>query len=543
MHHPRCHGARQEGVARWHRRCCGGRDVRKQFDRMAQARSKLAALVSIAFLVLAMAGTFFWVEYEREGALDAARRYRQLTTNTQALLTAVVDAETGQRGYLLTGDDRYLEPYDAAVTRVSSLLVAVENDLGDRAMREQLHSVVDAKLQELAEIVMLTQSGDTRAAIAVMQTDRGAVLMDRIRTILADIETRADAERRQAVERRELFTRSGQVGTIGALLALSLLLMVVWFAIRRDFETSAVQQELIQRQAGELAAKSQGLERALATVEEHNVALAHANRDLEVAARDKQRAMADLERRNEDLDQFAYVTSHDLKAPLRAIGNLATWIEEDMPPTTSAEVRENLTLLRQRVTRMETLIEGILTYSRAGRAPARPTTGSIPTTIAAVAEDVRLLLGLDEDRLEVIGGDVASPVQQTEFAQVLANLVSNADKYGGAGGRISIDASERDGVLTIGVRDRGPGIDPRFHKRIFEIFQTLAPSDRADGAGIGLAIVKKLVSGAGGRVWVESELGGGATFRFTWPRADARAEVVPHVVSPVPARSEEHARA
>lgn len=489
---------------------------------MAQARSKLAALVSIALLVLAMAGTFFWVEYEREAALEAVRRYGLLTSNLQELLTAVVDAETGQRGYLLTGEDRYLEPYDAAVATVGARLAAVENDLGDVALREQLHNLVHAKLTELAEIVMLTQAGETREAVELMRTNRGAMLMDRLRVLLADIAEQAEAERLGAVTRRQVFTQGGQVGTIGALLALSLLLMLVWFAIRRDFALTADQQQLIQKQAQELAAKSQGLERALGSVEEHNLALARANRELELTARAKQRAMADLERRNEDLDQFAYVTSHDLKAPLRAIGNLATWIEEDVPADTSSEVRENLALLRQRVTRMETLIEGILTYSRAGRNPVKSSaTAPTPARIAATVEDVRLLLGLDEERLQVVGGDLPSPPQRTEFAQVLANLLSNADKHGGAGSLIVVEATRpHDGELAVAIRDSGPGIDPRFHKRIFEIFQTLHPSDQIEGAGIGLAIVKKLVTGIGGQVWVESAPGRGATFRFTWPFAD-----------------------
>jgi len=491
--------------------------MRNQSDMMAQARSKVAALVSIALLVLAMAGTFFWVEYEREAALDAARRYRALSVNLQELLIAIVDAETGQRGYLITGDDLYLTPYDAAVQTVGARLVAVEADLGDIALREQLHNMVDAKLTELAQGVMLTQAGETREAVELMRTDRGMVLMSAIRTLVADIDARAEAERLVAIERRDTFTRSGQIGTIGALLALSLLLMLVWFAIRRDLGVIGGQQQLIQRQAQELAAKTQGLEGALGSVEEHNLALARANRELELTARAEQRARGDLERRNEDLDQFAYVTSHDLKAPLRAIGHLATWIEEDMPPAASSEVRENLTLLRQRVARMEKLIEGILTYSRAGRGPARATSEG-PRTIAAMVQDARLLLGLDEARVQIGGGDLPSPAQRTEFSQVLANLMSNADKHGAGGSTIVVQASRpHEGELEIAVRDEGPGIDPRFHQRIFEIFQTLTPSDRVEGAGIGLAIVKKLVTGIGGKVWVESDLGHGATFRFTWP--------------------------
>jgi signal transduction histidine kinase len=516
--------------------------VRDQSDKMAQARNKVAALVSIAALVLAMAGTFFWVEYEREAALDAARRYRTLSVNLHELLIAIVDAETGQRGYLLTGDDVYLEPYHAAVQTVGARLVAVEADLGDAALRVQLHDMVDAKLTELAQSVMLTQAGETREAVELMRTDRGMLLMSAIRTLVADIDARAEAEHRVAMHRRDTFTATGQVGTMAALLALALLLLVVWFAIRRDLEVMGGQQQLIREQARELAVKSQGIERALETVEEHNLALARANRELEHTARDKQRAMADLERRNEDLDQFAYVTSHDLKAPLRAIGNLTSWIEEDMPPDTSADVKENLTLVRQRVARMEKLIEGILTYSRAGRGAAQATYA--PQRIDATVEDARLLLGLDEARVQVVGGALPSPGQRTEFSQVLANLISNADKHGGEGSRIFVEAScPSEGELQISVRDEGPGIDPRFHKRIFEIFQTLSPTDQVEGAGIGLAIVKKLVTGTGGKVWVESQPGQGATFIFTWPTADGLGVIEPTGSSQVSTPHPETARA
>ncbi len=229
------------------------------------------------------------------------------------------------------------------------------------------------------------------------------------------------------------------------------------------------------------------------------------------------RLAAALQRSNQELDQFAYVASHDLKAPLRGIASLSQWIEEDLGERASASTREHLALLRSRVQRMESLIDGILQYSRAGRVAA-------PAETVAVADVVREVIELVGVPAQVqVDVSARVPPIVTErllLQQVLMNLVGNALKHGGAqpGARIAIEARpDEDGALAITVADGGPGIAPAFHDRVWGIFQTLQPRDKVEGTGIGLALVKKIVEHRGGRVWLHSAEGAGATFGFTWP--------------------------
>lgn len=226
-----------------------------------------------------------------------------------------------------------------------------------------------------------------------------------------------------------------------------------------------------------------------------------------------------LRRSNEELDQFAYVTSHDLRAPLRGIANLSRWIEEDIGDRFTPEAHAQMNLLRGRVQRMENLIEGLLQYSRIGRKPVR-----------AETVDVALLLREVVDLLAPPpGADVTAqgplPVLRTRrlpLQQVLQNLIANAIAHGARGRgtvRVRVRVRDRqDGYYEFAVADDGPGIAPEYHEKIFAIFQTLEPRDKVEGTGIGLSVVKKTVEGAGGRVRVESTPGRGATFYFTWPK-------------------------
>ena len=226
-----------------------------------------------------------------------------------------------------------------------------------------------------------------------------------------------------------------------------------------------------------------------------------------------------LERRNAELDQFAYVTSHDLKAPLRGIANLSRWIEEDLEEAISPEVAGQFDLLRGRVGRMEAMIEGILQYSRVGRAE-----------IAPAVVDVKALLTEVIDLLDpppgtaVTLGD-AMPMlwtQRLPLQQVFQNLLSNAIKHHDkASGHIHVGARPSAGGHEFTVVDDGPGIAPAYQDRIWMLFQTLEAQDKVENTGVGLALVKKIVEGQGGTVGVTSEEGQGATFRFTWPQAPA----------------------
>ncbi|HZJ00165.1 MAG TPA: PAS domain S-box protein [Gemmatimonadaceae bacterium] len=225
-----------------------------------------------------------------------------------------------------------------------------------------------------------------------------------------------------------------------------------------------------------------------------------------------------LARSNQELDQFAYVASHDLKAPLRGIANLSQWIEEDLGDTLKQENKDQMELLRGRVHRMEALIDGILQYSRAGRVKSRPEQVDTGTLVHEVVE---LIAPPPSIRIEIAPDMPTVSSEKVPLQQVFMNLLGNAIKHAGASDpKVHVGWEEGGPFYEFSVTDNGPGIAPQYHERIFGIFQTLEARDKVEGTGIGLSVVQKIVEAKGGRVWVESEVGKGARFKFLWPKAE-----------------------
>jgi signal transduction histidine kinase len=227
--------------------------------------------------------------------------------------------------------------------------------------------------------------------------------------------------------------------------------------------------------------------------------------------------LAEVEAANSSLDAFAYVASHDLKAPLRDITNLATWIEEDAGAGMPEGSRKHLGQLRDRSARMDRLLDDLLAYSRAGRVRV----AHEDTTVRAVVEDAVALAGPREGfDIRAPRTDLALRTPRTPLVQVLRNLVDNALKHHDRPhGTISIEAAEAAGGIRFTVADDGPGIPAAFRERVFQPFTTLKPRDRVEGSGMGLAIVKKLVESHGGRIEIEPGDGRGTRMTFVWPRS------------------------
>jgi signal transduction histidine kinase len=226
-----------------------------------------------------------------------------------------------------------------------------------------------------------------------------------------------------------------------------------------------------------------------------------------------------LERSNRELDSFAYAASHDLRAPLRGIANLAQWIEEDLATSgqLKGDTQEMLELMRLRMHRMESLIEGLLQYSRAGRTHQAPENIDVGHL---VKEIVDLLSPPPNTDISIVSDLPTIRSERLPLQQVLMNLIGNAIKHANRDDRvISVDARRVGPFYEFSVKDNGPGIPPDYHDRIWGIFQTLESRDRVEGAGIGLALVKKIVESQKGRAWVESAPGTGATFRFLWRKS------------------------
>lgn len=236
---------------------------------------------------------------------------------------------------------------------------------------------------------------------------------------------------------------------------------------------------------------------------------------------DKRRMAARLEhqvrelaRSNRELDDFAYVTSHDLKSPLRDVRNLVSWIVEDVGDTLPPTSAQHLRLVNDRVQRMEQLLDDLLEYSRVGRMIDDPNT----FTLREVFDGVVALYPPPPGFAVVFeGGDVSFATPRAPFEKVLRNLIGNALKHhDGKEGRVVVSAAPAGDRVEVRVTDDGPGIKAEFHERVFRMFQTLRPRDQVEGSGVGLAIVKKTVEVFGGKAHIESE-GRGTAMVFTWP--------------------------
>jgi signal transduction histidine kinase/FixJ family two-component response regulator len=221
-----------------------------------------------------------------------------------------------------------------------------------------------------------------------------------------------------------------------------------------------------------------------------------------------------LEKRNQELNEFACIASHDLQAPLRRISNLTNWLSQDLEGTLPEENQQQIDLVQIQILQMNALIKGLLHYARVGRDNIELTNINLSDMFTEV------LLTIEHSPEFEINFPTDLPDFNTHslhLKQVFANLISNAIKYHDRpNGKIDILATEREHSWQFTVIDDGPGIAPEHHQKIFGIFQTLAGQADNKGTGVGLAIVKKIVESRGGSIWVDSDLGKGSAFSFTW---------------------------
>jgi PAS domain S-box-containing protein len=232
--------------------------------------------------------------------------------------------------------------------------------------------------------------------------------------------------------------------------------------------------------------------------------------------------LKEVESANRELKDFAYVVSHDLKAPLRGIKTLSEWISTDYTDKLDEQGKEQMKLLVGRVDRMQNLIDGILQYSRVGRIKENRAVVNLNKTFADVID----MLAAPENITITIENEL--PIIQcepTRITQVFQNLLSNAVKYmDKPQGQIKVGCVEDNGFWKFSVADNGPGIEEKHFEKIFQLFQTLAPRDNVESTGVGLTVAKKIVELYGGRIWIESKVGEGSTFFFTLPKQERGVE-------------------
>jgi len=221
---------------------------------------------------------------------------------------------------------------------------------------------------------------------------------------------------------------------------------------------------------------------------------------------------------NKELKDFASIVSHDLKAPLRGIKSLATWILDDCSDKLGEQGNEQINLLLGRVERMYNLIDGVIQYSKAGRTEEK----NVPVNLDDfIPEAIDMLVPPENISITIENTMPVIECAETHVMQLFQNLLSNAIKYmDKPQGQIKVGCVEEDGFWKFSIADNGPGIEEKHFEKIFKMFQALSVSEDFEGTGVGLTIAKKIVELYGGNIWVESKIGKGSTFFFTLPKQE-----------------------
>lgn len=450
-------------------------------------------------------------------------RSQMIIRSLSRLQRNILDMESGLRGYLLTAEPIFLSPYDSA---------ARENEI----MFYELDSMIaltSEKNDELQKIRLLHQSWLTEFAEPLIEAKTNAEQSDSSYQLFRNLyydklaktteaHIRSEIKRNfrefseqeyQLREQRKTKLEASVASTSIISFTLTSMSLLVGGAIA--FYIARVISGRINHMVS-LAENIAGGNYQVQIEDKEKDELSNLSRSLNNMASILQENISELERKNNELDRFAYVVSHDLKAPLRGIENVTSWIEEDYGDVLPEKVTEYLKLMQGRIYRMENLIDGILRISRIGR--GKKVIEEVDTKIL-LEEIIEMIAPSSAFSVSLPGEMPVFCTDKVSLQQVFINLMSNAIKYHDkVEGNITITWKDLADYYEFTIKDDGPGIEAQYHEKIFVIFQTLQERDTVESTGVGLAIVKKILEDKKGSIRVESKRGKGAAFIFQWPK-------------------------
>jgi signal transduction histidine kinase len=461
------------------------------------SRSVWPLVLACGFLIF-VTGSSIYLVVSAQAAGELVNRTLQTETKLFIMLSNVRSAESGQRGYLLTGDREYFDTYHAGIAATAPIIAELKAEITDAAQQKalaNLEPLIERKFAELNETIRLYDAGQSEESLALVRSGVGLSLMTDIRAMTE--------------EEHRLFSvqASNSASTNGWLLGVDLIGLIFIIAL-------AVIFILVMRRSVE-----------------------------------KERAyVGELERSNQELDDFAYIASHDLKEPLRGLFNHASFLLEDYRDKIDDDGVRRLNRLGQLCQRMERLINDLMYFSRLGRADLAVQETDPNAVIVEIQQMMESFLSERHARIVVPRVLPRIVCDKTRVTEVFRNLITNAVKYNDKTERLveigfleSVHTKQRNEKNVFYVRDNGVGIDLEFHQEIFRIFKRLqnAFDGQETGTGVGLTFVKKIVERHGGRIWLESEPGKGTTFYFhlNSGQSDPARNAHENAIVPVPVHS------
>lgn len=452
---------------------------------------------------------------------------------SQDLSTALLNQETGVRGFILTGREAFLTPYtdgkveqDTAVAQLRALAAAgnLRGLLGDL---DQLERDVTAWRTGFADPAIATVASSGPAALPPYAT-LGKSQFDVIRATLERLDSGLTVVQADAVTRLREASATLRSVFVGISVGLAVLLLAVGLWLRRavisPLSGLAGEVRLVVEGDAHREVHGRGPQEVVELAEDIDAMRRHILAELDalaVAHRRLDEQTRDLERSNRDLEQFAYVASHDLQEPLRKVSSFCQLLQRRYGGQLDERADSYIAFAVDGASRMQQLINDLLAFSRVGRLHS----GFLAVDLTAAAEAAlnQLSTVSEEVGADITVGDL--PTVRGEaglLVQLLANLVGNALKFRRPGIPPEVTISSRpsaEGGWEISVADNGIGIEPEYADKVFVIFQRLHSREDYPGTGIGLAMAKKIVEYHGGRIWMDEDRSGGATVWFTLPAA------------------------
>jgi signal transduction histidine kinase len=478
-------------------------------------------------VLLLTAAASFWSIRGLKVQTERVEHTYQVLQEAEAITAVLKDAQAGTRGYLLTGDTVYLRPYSMASNQLPASLARMHDLTVDnpaqRARLDSLQVLVEQEFRILRPLTEIQKSMSQSAMQTLLDTDRQT--LRQVRLLYTRIKNNELALLAQRTELQDIFeTATPIVVLVSAVLAVLIVVWLVLKIVRELADNRRLQSELtninaeVSRRITQIRALAEQVVQGDYTVKITDSAtdnLGGLAVSLNRMTQTLDESFSALEKRNQELDQFAYVASHDLKAPLRGVTTIVKWIEDELAAELSPQLRTYLDQMKGRLSRLEDLINGLLAYARVGRTAQPPA----PVEVGPLLEEVAELVVPPDFTLR-IGSDMPTLVtDRLGLQQVFTNLLSNAVKYHHRGaGHLEVTCRDIGRCYEFRVQDDGPGIAPEYHQKIFLLFQTLRDRHTAESTGIGLSIVQKIIDEHKGTIRVESAPGQGAGFIFTWPK-------------------------